>query len=174
MKPKISNEEFQQLFDKVVIEFAEKQTSEIWHQMAMEWNETSAFLHWLADNPKTDKATALMLYWMSGPRYFKQFKTREEAGSNTSKFDLIENIESNYLNGFYKDQRFSFDPNIADYSGTVWADEYLDKTIVREIPAIMFEKLEGETVAEPEGFIEGMPPELYDLHDELCGKYGFQ
>ncbi|AZA98276.1 DUF4274 domain-containing protein [Chryseobacterium joostei] len=173
MKQKISNDEFQQLFDEMVIQFAEKQTPKIWHQMAMEWNETSVFLHWLADNPNTDKATALMLYWMSGPRYFKQFKNREEAGSNTSKFDLIENIESKYLNGFYNKQNFSFDPNTADFSGTVWVEEYLDKTIVREIPVIMFEKLEGEMVEEPEGFIEGMPPELYDLHDELCEKYGF-
>lgn len=45
--------------------------------------------------------------------------------------------------------------------------------MVREIPPVMFQKLEGEMVPEPEGFIEGMPPELYDLHDELCEKYGY-
>lgn len=174
MKEKISNEKVQALIDEIIIKYAEKQTPKIWHQMAMEWNETSAFLNWLVDNPKTDKATALMIYWMSGPRFFKQFKDREttkDVIGYTTSFDFTENLENKYLSDFYKNIKFSFDPNTADYSGVIWADGYLDKPIVREIPTKMFEKLQGETIEEPQGFIEGMPPELYDILDELYEKY---
>ncbi|MBN9336516.1 MAG: DUF4274 domain-containing protein [Chryseobacterium sp.] len=174
MKEKITHEKFQQLFDEIVIRFAEKQTTKIWHQMAMEWNETSVFLNWLADNPKTDKATALMMYWKSAPRYHKQFNDREDVLKKQSRavagFDFVEKIEKNYLNGFYETQNFEFNPK-NDEQGYDWTSEYQDKPKVREIPEMMFEQLIGEQVKEPENFIEGMPPELYDLQDELYERY---
>lgn len=177
MKEKISNKKFQELIDETIIKYAEKQTPKILHQMAMEWNETSAFLNWLIDNPKTEKATALMIYWMSGPRFFKQFRDRETAKEvigSTTGFDFTENLENKYLSGFYKNNKFSFDPNTADYSGVIWAEQYLDKNIVSAIPAAMFEKMQGEAVEEPQGFIEGMPPELNDIQDELYEKYDIE
>jgi hypothetical protein len=37
----------------------------------------------------------------------------------------------------------------------------LDKAIVREIPAMMFEKLQGKKVERPDNFIDGLPKMYY-------------
>ena len=42
-----------------------------------------------------------------------------------------------------------------------WTSEYSNQKTVREIPAIMFEKLAGEKVEYPDNFIEGLPEMYY-------------
>lgn len=170
-------EDFDEIEDRLILEYVETASPKLLHQMAMEWNWDSSapFLNWLANNPQTDKATALMLYWMSGPRYHKQYENAEAAqagiGYKSSGFDFSENLESKYLNGFFSNAQFSFDPNVKDHAGTTWTNEYADLKTVRNIPAIMFEKVDGKAVEPPADFIEGMPPDLYEKWETLYNEY---
>lgn len=70
-----------------------------------------AFINWLIKNTETDKATILMIYWKSEPR-FKE---------STS---FAEKIEPLYLSGFYKQANFSFDPK--DDIGEDWTSSFPD------------------------------------------------
>lgn len=172
MKLKISQEEYDNLESKTILEFALKQSQEVLHQMVMEWNwdDSDSFLNWLVDSPLTDKSTVLMIYWKSAPRYFKQYQNREEVllkeSHSIDNYDLIEKLERNYQNGFYKKSNFEFDPK-----AELWTEEYLNIKTVKEIPEIMFNKTNGIRIENPTNFTEGCPPELDKLLEELYHKY---
>ena len=91
------DETLDDFFEEVLLKLVSNLSPKIWHQMVMEWNWDSytSFLNWLIENPKTDKATILMIYWKSTPRY-------------NEDIDFIEKIEKQYLNGFYKQSNFLF------------------------------------------------------------------
>lgn len=176
MKKQISEEAFDEILDELVISYAKQADARELHQMAMEWNwdDDKPFLHWLIENPDTDRGTILMIYWKYGPRYWKQFKDREHVLAEdeyVESFDIIQNIEQKYTSGFYKTGRFAFDPNKKDYDGTVWSEEYSDKPAVSEIPAVMLQKVDGETVEPPEDFEEGIPPALIEQMEETYEQY---
>lgn len=179
MKEKISDEKFEELVDKQVLEYIKDKNPNLWHQMAMEWNwdSSSVFLNWLVDNPKTDKATALMIYWKSAPRYWKKFLDRNDVISKKeyglADFEFVEKVENNILNDFYQECNFEFDPK-NDEQNYDWTNDYADEITVRNIPEILFEKIKGQKVEEPENFTEGMPPELYEMQDELYEKYDIE
>ena len=92
-------------------------------------------------------------------------------GYRSSGFDFSENLESKYLSGFYRNAQFRFDPNVKDHTGTIWVNEYADLKTVRNIPAIMFKKIEGKAVENPSEFIEGMPPDLYEAWEKLYDEH---
>lgn len=172
MQLKISQEEYDILESKIILEFAEKQSQKILYQMVMEWNWdcSDSFLNWLVDNPSTDKSIVLMIYWKSTPRYLKQFKNREDVldreSHSINDYDFIEKIERNYLNGFYDTNNFGFDP-----SEELWTEEYLEIETVKEIPAEMFDKVNGISIESPTDFTEGCPPKLDKLLENLYEKY---
>ncbi|WP_405397778.1 DUF4274 domain-containing protein [Maribacter sp. Asnod2-G09] len=176
MKEKITDDRFEDILNSIIISYAKKSSPLIWHQMAMEWNwdSSSVFLNWLVENPLTDKGTALMIYWKSAPRYWKKFKDKKDLITkekySLNNFEFIEKIEANYLNGFYKQSTFEYNPK-NDEQGYDWTNDYLDEEIVRDIPKIMFEKVEGKKVVEPKDYIEGFPPELDLLRQEIFEKY---
>ena len=144
---RISQEDYDELESKIIIEFATKQPQKLLYQMVMEWNWdcSDSFLNWLVDNPLTDKSTVLMIYWKSAPRYLKQFKNREDVlereSHSINDYDFIEKIERNYLNGFYQVSNFKFDPK-----EELWTEEYLEIKTVKEIPRTMFNKLNGISI----------------------------
>ncbi|TDQ09485.1 DUF4274 domain-containing protein [Pedobacter metabolipauper] len=141
--------------------------------MAMQWNGSHQFLEWLVERPKTDLATAVMVYWMQGPRWWKQYHNKQELiekGDSAMGFDFTETLESKILSGFFKDQEFAFDPTKDDH-GTIWANEYLDKLTVREIPPFLFRTLVGEEIEMPAGFEEGMPPDLVKKVQDVYDSY---
>ena len=144
------------------------------------WDENKYLLNWIKNNPNIDKATALVAYWMSGPNFLKQYETRKDAEKDFSleDFDFIEEIEQKYLDGFWKNSRFEYDPTNDLYGcsddddcGYDWTKEYIDGTIVREIPSVMYKKLEGEKLEYPDNFEEGLPKaymqKIYDYTDEI-------
>ena len=171
-------EEFEALCDATVLEYAASATPRIWHQMVMDWNWDSGlyFFQWLLNNPATDRATALMLYWMGGPRWFKQVANRTEAHATKDPyislkfFDFSEELEAKYAAGYFTNSHFAYDP-AHDHDGYDWTKEYADKVAVRAIPAIMFEKLSGETVEKPIGFVEGMPEPLATRIDAMIDAF---
>src|SRR5712691_6236599 len=46
-------------------------TPDEWHQVAWNWNWDSGVeaLQWIIRQPMCDRGTALLVYWMGGPRY---------------------------------------------------------------------------------------------------------
>lgn len=174
----LDEEEFEALCDATVLKYAAAAPPRVWHQMVMEWNWDSGlyFFRWLINNPATDRATALMIYWMGGPRIYKQVPDREAAQAakdlyiSLKSFDFIEKLEQKYCAGFFTNSQFAYDP-AHDHSGFDWTKEYADKTVVREIPPLMFQKLSGEIVESPVGFTEGMPEPLTEQIDKLLEEY---
>jgi len=150
-------ETIDEFFEEVLLSIVPNLSAKTWHQMVMEWNwdAYSSFLEWLIENPQTDKATVLMIYWKSEPRYSK--------GT-----ELIEKIEKYYPSDYYQASAFAFDPK--DDLGEDWT-VILSDAHNRPIPAVMLEKLEGKSLPAPEDFIEGMPPEIDRLFQELYDVY---
>jgi hypothetical protein len=138
--------EIVEMANRKIIEFAKNQESEVWHQMVMGWNwdNNTDFLDWLIDNPKTDKATILMIYWKSVP-------------NERSKNKKV--IEERY-NNFYNNQKIAYNPK--DDEGTDWISEIINyDNSINTIPEIMFQKLEGKNINYPKDFIEGLPEDLF-------------
>lgn len=170
---KITYEQYEQIQEKMIIEFLKNSDLKDRHRLVLGWNWDSGtnVLKWIANDPDTDKATALMLYWKSAPRYTKQYADRGEALKHDTlaidSFDLVEEIEKLFLSGLHKNHRFAFDPT--NDGGTNWTTEYLDKPIKREIPSVMFEKLTGEDVQSgyAEGWEEGIPPHICEKMREF-------
>ncbi|WP_378181146.1 DUF4274 domain-containing protein [Aquimarina sp. SS2-1] len=164
MSPKLRNEEYDALENKLIIEFATKQSQETLHQMVMDsWDCTSCLKDWRVDNPFTDKATMLMIYWKCNPGNIKTFKDKNAMSTNPYNrklLNFVEKIESNYVNGFYKSGSFQLDPEF-------WVKQHSEIEQSTRIPEIMFEKVEGKKVAEPLYSREECPPELDILLDEL-------
>jgi len=171
----ISEEEMDLLHNKIWEEFLNNATPKEIHQsvISSNWDGNDFLLNWIKDNPKVDKATILIAYWMSGPRWMKQFKNREEVDSWVlKKFDFIEELELKYVNGFWTVNNIEMDPK-CDQDGYDWTSDYADKKIAREIPPVMYTKLEGEKINYPDNFDEGLPmspvdyvQKVYDLYDE--------
>jgi Domain of unknown function (DUF4274) len=164
--------EHDKLVDNLIADYLKKAMPKTIHQMAMEWNwDTSDhFFDFIVDNPNTDKATILMIYWMAGPRFEKQFATKEESQQrmgSCSTFVLLEKIESNFQKGFYNSNEFFYDPNSEDHTGTIWTMQDLEIKTVRDIPDIMFQKLDGEVIETNNNFDEGIPPELFEQIEAL-------
>jgi len=99
----------------------------------------------LKDDPATEKATALLMYWMMHPRFSKQFEPAEAAEKELEKFgevyfDLIEDIEGKYAAGFYTAQTIAYDPYY-DYSRE--SGYYTEK---RRMPSIMSMPVYGKAI----------------------------
>ncbi|MFD2561822.1 DUF4274 domain-containing protein [Aquimarina rubra] len=142
------------IIDQKIITYANKVSPISWHQMAIDWNYdgSKTFLEWLIDNNNTEKATVLMIYWMSNPK--KGFKFQNK-------------LEENYISGFYNNETILFDPK--DDDGIDWTKEY-PNTSANHIPKIMFQKINGKKIESSENYIEGIPEDLFyeieTLYDE--------
>ncbi|SDD44759.1 DUF4274 domain-containing protein [Niabella drilacis] len=141
----MEEKEIEKIAVNKIIEFAKTQPGKVWHQMMMDWNWDNymSFIHWLIENPNTDKATILMIYWKSNP------------GTDFSGKTLL---EENYSKGYYSQQLFAFDPE--NDEGDDWT-AYVSVESKKRIPPMMFQKFPGENVPYPEKFIEGMPENLF-------------
>jgi hypothetical protein len=157
-------------------EFLSKASPKEIHQSVIDsnWDGNGYLLNWIKNNPNIDKASALIAYWMSAPRWQKKFKDREDVIAQDSAyyladFDFIEEMEEKYLTGFWKNNCIECDPS-NDCEGYDWTSDYLDEKTVREIPSLMFEKLQGEKVERPDNFIEGLPEDYYQKISDYIDK----
>ncbi|MBV7267978.1 DUF4274 domain-containing protein [Winogradskyella luteola] len=156
---------------------------ELYHSlMASNWDDNEYLLDWLKENPKIDKAIILAAYWMSEPYFAKQFKNADEVEEKESwysdDFDFTEDIEKRYCSGFYKLNELECDPkNIELREGY---DKSADRTIidsdlkrVREIPKVMFEKLNGKRIGPIDHtlYTNGLPNSYYRRIEELFERY---
>lgn len=146
----LSEEELDALEYRLLVEWLDSVPTTDWHVFAHNWNFDNAddILHWLLDNPRTERATALMLYWMLGARFFKQYATAAAARAACVESDwlFIHHIEAQYLSGFYAPGTVGFDPASDPFpgmSGHDWTASYQDQPAALAIPAPLLEAVPG-------------------------------
>ena len=133
-------------------------TPDEWHQVAWNWNWDSGVeaLQWIIRQPMCDRGTALLVYWMGGPRYLAQYTERTEVPHySLEHYDLLMEIERGYLTGRYTGAEIAFDTH--DDEGHDWTGEYADIPYRRPIPQPMYAASPGHKVARRTDFDEGYP-----------------
>ena len=116
-----------------------------------------------------DKAVVLAFYWRNAPRYKKQYDSIDDVPEwNRENYRLIQQIEEQYLNGFYTVSNIFYDPK-SDY-GEDFTKDYLEHDPHGKLPKRMEEALEGEFVEEDahDVFEDGLP---FDLAEEIFNLY---
>ncbi len=151
----MTEQEIIKIADDKIINYAKKVSPIEWHKMAMDWNydNSKTFLKWLITNKQTEKATILMIYWMSSPKHGFEYQVE---------------IEKKYISGFYTNQNLGFNPK--DDNGLDWTQEYpnLDSS---KIPLVMFDKIDGEKILSSEEYIEGIPENIFNEIEDLYEEY---
>ncbi|WP_051969789.1 DUF4274 domain-containing protein [Kitasatospora azatica] len=116
-------------------------------------------LVWTARQADTDAGTALALYWHLSPAYWSQYASAEEASADVSfaDYQLLKEIEANYLAGFYLNRNYSFDPS--EFIAEGGAEEPADgnELMRRASPGARFARQDPEVVLFAEsGLFEGL------------------
>jgi len=132
------------------------------------YDGNSAGLQLIADDPGTDRATALMMFWALGARYLAQFADDNEVPDwQRQRYTLVRTLESRFLSGFYASGIY-FDP----CDGPVPPDDYADLPLRRSIPEPMYAVVEGQDWVDLDdpGYDEGLPmslaEQIWHLFDE--------
>lgn len=168
----IDEDEFDALETELIIDYLKKNSPEERQLLSIDWNfdNSKDVIKWIAEQPDTDKGTALFLYWYMNPQFFKKYKDREECEKDGSwileDFDIVETLEKNYLSGFYKNQKYAFNPKNDQYNGYDWTNEVDGAEMKRAIPKEMYSVLEGEVLESP-GWGEGIPDDIIPILDKL-------
>lgn len=78
------------------------------------------------------------------------------------------NQPKNYISGYYKNQKYAFDPKNDPYNSDYdWTEEVDEEEMKREIPKEMYMALDGEVLESP-NWEEGIPTALSEIMDKLC------
>ena len=169
----IDEEEFDELETALIIDYLKKNTAKERQLLAIDWNfdNSKEVIKWIAEQPDTDKGTALFLYWYMNPQFFKKYENRKDCKKKDSwlleDYDIVETLEKNYISGFYKNQKYAFNPKNDAYSGYDWTKEVDETEMKAEIPKEMYMALEGEVLESP-NWGEGIPDEIVPIFDKLC------
>lgn len=170
----IDEDEFDELETTLIIDYLKKNPPKERQLLAIDWNfdNSKEVIKWIAEQEETDKGTALFLYWYMNPQFFKRFKSREECENDASwaleDFDIVEILEKNYIKGFYKNQKYAFNPKCDIYNGGYdWTKEVDENEMKRAIPEVMYIAIEGEVLESP-NWGEGIPSDISEIMDKLC------
>ena len=108
------------------------------------WDEGFEIPLWLIRSPHCDRGTALMMYWVAGPRFYGQYHSRDEVpqmGWFRQHYDFLIELEERYLSGFYTHVTIKFDPTCdprEKMAGYDWTKEYLEIPELRRVPEQMY------------------------------------
>ena len=169
----IDEDEFDELEAELIIDYLKKNTPKERQLLAIDWNfdNSKEVIKWIAEQPDTDKGTALFLYWYMNPQDLKKYKDKEKCEEYSwilEDYDIVETLEKNYISGFYKNQKYAFNPKNDVYSGYDWTEgEFDEEEMKTEIPEEMYIALEGEVLESP-GWGEGIPDDIIPIFDKLC------
>lgn len=170
----IDEDEFDELETALIIDYLKKNTPKERQLLAIDWNfdNSKEVIKWIAEQPDTDKGTALFLYWYMNPQFFKKYNDRNECEEEDSwaleDFDIVESLEKNYISGFYKNQKYAFDPKNDPYNSDYdWTEEIDEEEMKRDIPKEMYIALDGEVLESP-NWEEGIPTALSEIIDKIC------
>jgi len=111
-----------------------------WFAAWSNYDGNQAQLEFLVDDPRTDRATALLIYWYLGARTSAYYK------------DLIARIEARFLAGFYADNGIGFDPDADALHG---AEESWLTDDGSDTPAPMRKAIAGAIIERPDGVEDG-------------------
>ena len=170
----MDEDEFDELESQLIINYLKKNSPKERQLLAIDWNfdNSKEVIKWIAEQPDTDKGTALYLYWYMNPQFFKKYENREECeeegGWVLEDYDIVEILEKNYISGFYKNQKYAFDPKNDPYNSDYdWTEEVEEEEMKREIPEEMYMALDGEVLESP-NWEEGIPDDIIPIFDKLC------
>ena len=99
----IDENEFDELENQLIINYLSKNSPKERQLLAIDWNfdNSKEVIKWIAEQPDTDKGTALFLYWYMNPQFFKKYENRKECEEEDSwaleDFDIVETLEKNYI-----------------------------------------------------------------------------
>ncbi len=120
--------------------------SEEVHAFAESWNWD--FGKWpleaILENPACEAATALLLYWLGCPEFFRQYANSQEVEADDTgdveAFDFLSDIEARYIAGEFRVGSIAFDP-ANPFGGPSFVGRYDDmrERFVRELPPVMYE-----------------------------------
>lgn len=122
------------------------------------WDDGIEIPRAVINNKNCDKGTALMVYWLACPGYYCQYENRDKVSGQyeIASYDLIDEIEQKYRNGFYQNRSILFNPRYDSREGMDGVDHtqmYDDLPKKRKIPDEMFESsipdLEWEAMGRP-------------------------
>lgn len=171
---RIGEDAYEELFADIIIDYLKHQSPRSRQLLAMSWNfdNPPKVIKWIAEQPDTDRGTALMLYWMMEPGYCKQFANRDECALQqrwyVEEYDILQTIERNYTEGFYKEEKYAFDPRHDAHSGGCDRTEELKAYKLKgNIPQEMFVPTSGICLEAPD-WADGVPPELEETMDRLA------
>ena len=137
--------------DTETIEFCKNNTdAEELHAFAATWNWDKGIwgLREILQNSACEAATALLVYWLSGPEYYLQYADRQavEAGfADVEMFDFHAEIEARHIAGEFRIGSIAFDAatpegNPSGLSLAGLYDDLRDK-FVRALPPKMYTSL---------------------------------
>ena len=95
----IDENEFVELEKQLIINYLKKNSPKERQLLAIDWNfdNSKEVIKWIAEQPDTDKGTALFLYWYMDPQFFKKYENRKECVEEGSwaleDFDIVETLE---------------------------------------------------------------------------------
>ena len=120
------------------------------------WDDGIEKPHAVVNNENCDRGTALMIYWLLGPRYLYHYENRKKINAHyeIEHLNLLEEVERKYLSEFYRNKTILFNPRYDSVNdGYDHTQTYDDLLLMREIPAEMFEPsipdLEWEAMGRP-------------------------
>jgi hypothetical protein len=163
---KISESAFKKMEHEVWVKYFASSSPSDWHQTVMTKNYGDVYnggdgewiFQWILDNPLTEKATVLMMYWMLGPRLV------------TKKHNIVDAAEKKLLNGFHTQQNFGFDPS-CDHDEYDWVSEYKKEKKQRNIPEALTLPVVGEMPERSDDFEDGLPLKFAQLIFDILDKY---
>lgn len=102
---------------------------------------------WVIENPKCDRGTALMVYWMTDPvDFYKEYAKEDEVPAHAyDMYETMKEIEKRIKSGFYKNQKFKYDP----VAGGNLSKAFDPSELKQPIPKEMFEFNQGEMWEDP-------------------------
>ncbi len=133
--------------------------AEDWHRSAETWNfdDGTAPLEWIVEQPDCDAATALLIFWRCQPGEWAAMYPNRSACTDPhhgAEYDLAVKIKRHWLAGRYPQKRFRYDPG-AEWGvvpGEIDAKGHRDL----ETPVAMTFPVEGRNV-DSRRFGEGLP-----------------
>lgn len=104
---------------KMLMAWLKEASPDQWHQVASDWNWGSGedALRWIIEQPKCDKATALLIFWRGEPSYYWTEATNRDglkaAGAlgDGGVYDMLVAIVARWKAGRFTRAELSYDPS---------------------------------------------------------------
>ena len=133
-------------------QFSQLQSSAELHYLMQQhnWDGDNRLLQWLADSPLCSAATALEMFWLAQPQDYQCYPLGRVLPDEDEQanFQLIQTLMTRYVQGFYAEGKWHFDP------AAFWQQDTLD------IPDSLYQPSLGET------------PYVYWEAEEVAGLFG--